>query len=160
MVALSPRFTLLATLCALAALSSAPISDAAVLRLRAPDLASNYAYSGASTLLSRRSSYVVGDSPVLPLPKGLVGSQNKSADSSGGLSSSPSGGEPHGDKDVSAGHDTEESTDDDSTAVHNKGGEVKVKVRISRSRVYCFGLFSFIRVGSPLEPVPPYETTE
>jgi len=133
MVAISPRFTFLATLCALAALSSAPISDAAVLRLpRASDLAStevtsNYAHSGASTFLSRRSSHVVDGSPVLPLPKGL--GEKKSADSGDSLSSSPSGDGSHEEKDASTGHD--------SSVVHKEAGEAKVKVRISRPCVYC-----------------------
>ena len=121
MVAISPRFTFLATLCALAALSSAPITGAAVLHLpRASDLASNYAHSGASTFLSRRSSHVVDASPVLPLPKGLGGSQKKSADSGDSPSSSPSGDESHAEKDASTGHESS-----------------VVKVRISRHCVYC-----------------------
>jgi hypothetical protein len=163
MVAISPRFTFLATLCALAALSSAPISDAAVLRLpRASDPASTkvtsaYAHSGASTFLSRRSSHVVNNSPVLPLPKGLGGSQRKSADSSDSLSSSPSGDESHGEKDATTGHDAEDSIHDDSSVVHKKGGEAKGKVRIFATLRL---LFSFIRVGSPVELVPFYETTE
>ena len=142
MIAISPRFTFLATLCALAALSSAPISDAAVLRLRASDLAStevtsNYAQSGASTFLSRRSSHVVDDSPVLPLPKGLGGSSKKPADSGDSLSDSPSDDESHGEKDASTGHDNEDSTYDDSSVVHKKGGKAKVKVRILRLCIYC-----------------------
>jgi hypothetical protein len=98
---------------------------------------SKYAHSGASTFLSRRSSHVVDNPPVLPLPEGLGGSQKKSEDSGDSLSSSPSGDESHGEKDASTDHDTEGSTSGDSSVVHKKGGEAKVKVRISRPCVYC-----------------------
>jgi len=141
MVALSPRFTFLAALCALVAISSAPISDAAVLPLRASGLASaemtlTQAYSGAATLSDRRSSHVVDGTPVLPLPEDLGGSQKKYADSDDGHSSSPSGGNLHGEKDGFASHDTEDSTYDDSGAVSKKVGKAKVKVRNSRSLVH------------------------
>ncbi len=134
MAALSPRFTFLAALCALVAISSAPISDAAVLPLRASDLASTemtltQAYSGAATLSDRRSSHVVDGTPVLPLPEDLGGSQKKYADSDDGRNL-------HGEKDGFAGHDTEDSTYDDSGAVSKKGGKAKVKVRNSRSLVH------------------------
>jgi hypothetical protein len=153
-LAISPRFTFLAMLCTLAALSSAPISDAVVLPLRASDLAStemtsNRAHSGAATFFSRRSS--------LPLPKGFGGSQKDLANSDDSPSGSPSGGDPHGEKDASAGED---STDAGSSAVSTKAGKAKAKVRISRPFVRCFRLFLFVRIGSPLESVPSYEATE
>jgi hypothetical protein len=137
MVALSPRFTLLAALCALVAITSAPISDAAVLPLRASDLASTeMTLTQAATLSDRRSSHVVDGTPVLPLPEDIGGSQKKYADSDDGHSSSPSGGNLHGEKDGFAGHDTEDSTYDDGGAVPKKGGKAKVKVRNSPSLVH------------------------
>lgn len=126
MAAFSPRFALLATLCALAALSSAPISDAAVLRLRASDLASTemtstHACSEAATSMPRRSFHVVDDAPVLPLPGG---SERKYADMSDSPSGSLSGG----------GHESEDS--DDNGSVPKKGRKAKARVRISRIRVH------------------------
>ena len=149
MVTFSPRFAFLATLCALAAISSAPISDAAVLRLRASDLASTemtstHTDSEAGTWMPRRSSHVADDAPVLPLPQGLGGSQKKSADTSDRPSGPSSGGEAHGEKDVFEGQDAEDSTYDDNGPVSKKSGKAKARVRISRSRVHCLRSFSFI----------------
>jgi hypothetical protein len=163
MVALSPRFTFLAMLCTLAALSSAPISDAVVLPLRASDLAStemtsNRGHSGAAaTFFPRRPSQVLDDTPALPLPKGFGGLQKDPANSDDSPSGSPSGGDPHGEKDASAGED---STDAGSSAVSTNGGKAKAKVRILRPFVRCFRLFLSVRIGSPLESVPSYEATE
>jgi hypothetical protein len=146
MVTLSPRFTFLATLCALAALSSAPISDAAVLGLRASDpaladVASGRSHAGAATWFPRHSSHVVDDPPLLPLPKSPGESYKNYADSGDSPSSSgnkydqkiPSAGGSHGEKgkDVSAGDGNKDSQYDDNGAVPKEGG--KVRVRIFRS---------------------------
>jgi hypothetical protein len=125
MVALSPRFTFLATICVLAALSSAPVSDAAVLR-RASDPA--LANMAPGHWFRSHSSFVADPPPVLPLPKSPVESHKNSADSSGGPSSSgnkndqkiPSAGGSHGEKDV--------SSDVDNDNVHEQGGKVRVRI--------------------------------
>jgi hypothetical protein len=134
MVTLTPRFTFLATLCALAALSSAPISDAAVLRLHASasaltNMASGHSHAEAATWFPRHSSHVLEDPPVLPLPKGsgeAIKNYADSGDSSGSSSSKgdrkiPSPDGSRGEKEVSAG-------DDDNGAVPREGGKVKVRV--------------------------------
>lgn len=129
MVALSPRFTFLATICVLAALSSAPVSDAAVLPLRASNPA--LANMAPGHWFRGHSSHVADLPPVLPLPKSPVESHKNSADSSDSPSSSgnkndqkvPSAGGSHGEKDVSS-----DGVDDN---VHEEGG--KVRVRIFRS---------------------------
>jgi hypothetical protein len=142
MVALSPRFTFLATFCALAAFSSAPVSDAAVLRLRNSDPALANMASGH---WSRGHSSLVADHPpVLPLPKSPVESHKNSADSSDGPSRSgnkadqktPSAGGSHGDKDVSASDGNKGSLDDDNANVHEEGGKVIVRIFILLSTTY------------------------
>jgi hypothetical protein len=126
MVALSPRFTFLATICVLAALSSAPVSDAAVLRSRASDPA--LANMAPGHWFRSHSSRVADLPPVLPLPKSPVESHKKSADSSDSPSSSgdkndqkvPSAGGSHGEKDV--------SSDGDDGGVHEEGGKIRVRI--------------------------------
>lgn len=123
MVTLSPRFTFLATICALAALSSAPVSDAAVLRLHVSDPA--LANMAPGHWFRSHSSRVADQPPVLPLPKSPVESHKNSADSSISPNSPgnkndrkiPSAGGSHGEKDV--------SSDDDDGNVHEEGGKVK-----------------------------------
>ena len=149
MAAFSPRFAFLATLCALAALSSAPISDAAVLRLRVSDLTSTEMTSTgtdseAAAWMPRRSSHEVVGAPVLPLPQGPGGSQKKYAGTSDRPSGSPYGGDAHGEKDVFEGHDAEDSTYDDNGSVSKKSGKAKARVRISCTLVHCLQSFSFI----------------
>lgn len=143
MVAFSPRFAFLAMLCAIAAISSAPISDAAVLRFRASDIASTEmtstnTNSESATWKPRRSSHVVGDAPVLPLPQGLGGSQKKYADTRNRPSGSSSGGDAHDGEGVSEGHDADGTTYDDDGSVLKKSGKAKARVRISRIRVHFF----------------------
>ena len=142
MVALSPRFTFLATVCALVALSSAPVSDAAVLRLRASDRA--LANMAPGHRFRSHSSLVADHPPVLPLPKSPVESHKNSADSSDSPSSSgnnkndqkiSSAGGSHGEKDV--------SSDDDDGNVHEKGG--KVRVRIFDLVVFHLQSFSLVQ---------------
>lgn len=141
MVALSPRFTFLATICVLAALSSAPVSDAAALHLRASDPA--LANMAPGHWFRSHSSFVADSPPVIPLPKSPLDSHKNSAGSSGGASSSrnkndqkiPSGGSSHGEKDV--------SSDDDGGNVHEDGG--KVRVRISDRVVHHLQLSSWVR---------------
>ena len=165
MVTLSPRFTFLATLCALAALSSAPISDAAVLSLRASDpaltnMASGHSHAGAATWFPRHSSHVVDDPPILPLPKSSGKSFKNyadSGDSRSGLDNkddqkSPSASGSHGEKDVPAGDRNKDSTYEDSGAI-SKEGE-KVEVRNSDLIVHDLQSSLHVRLGSPLEPVP------
>ena len=152
MVAFSPRFAFLATLCTIAALSSAPISDAAVLRLRASDLASTemastHTNSEAATWMPRRSSHVVGDAPVLPLPQGLAGSQRKYADTRDRPSGSPSGGDAHDGEGVFEGHDANDSTYDDNGSVLKKSGKANAKVRISWISAHFLQSFSFMEQG-------------
>jgi hypothetical protein len=126
MVALSPRFTFLATICVLAALSSAPVSDAAVLRSRASDPA--LANMAPGHWFRSHSSRVADLPAVLPLPKIPVESHKKSADSSDSPSSSgnkndqkvPSAGGSHGEKDV--------SSDGDNGGVHEEGGKIRVRI--------------------------------
>lgn len=125
MVALSPRFTFLATICVLAALSSAPVSDAAVLRLRASDPA--LANMAPGHWFRSHSSRVADHPPVLPLPKSPVESHKNSADSSDSPNSSsnkndqkPPSGDSHGEKDV--------SSDDDDGNAHEAGGKVRVRI--------------------------------
>src|SRR5712671_542276 len=140
MVALTPRFTLLATICVLAAISSAPISDAAVLRRRALDPASiesgsTHTRIGTGSLSSRRSSHVAYGGPVLPLPKSHATSQKGYGDSSSSSDTESdektlSGGSQHGETDVSAGAENEDSSYEDNSADSKKGGKVNVKVRI------------------------------
>ncbi|KAF8498533.1 hypothetical protein F5888DRAFT_1689789 [Russula emetica] len=130
MVALSPRFTFLATICTLAALSSAPVSDAAVLRLRASNPA--LANMAPGHWFRSHSSLVADSPPVLPLPKSPVESHKNSADSSDSPSRSGNKNDPkipsvagsHGEKDVSASDGNKGSSDDDDN-VHEKGGKVR-----------------------------------
>ncbi len=127
MVALSPRFTFLATLCTLTAISMAPLSDAAVLQLRASqhpsmEAASNFVHARPKAATSRgyytlsinsRSDHQEDKvhAPLLPLPKTAdVPPKNKTDSSEGSGSSgsnsdhkSPSGGDSHGEEDVSEG---------------------------------------------------------
>lgn len=136
MVALSPRFTFLATICALAALSSAPVSDAAVLRLRASDPALANMTPGH---WFRSQSSPVADhplGPVIPLPKKPVESHKDSADSGDSPSSSgnkndqkaPSAGGTHGEKDVSTSDGKKGSLDENDDNVHEGGGKVRVRI--------------------------------
>jgi hypothetical protein len=156
MVALSPRFTFLATICVLAALSSAPVSDAAVLRLRASDPA--LANMAPGHWFRSHSSRVADFPPVLPLPKSPVESHKKSADSSDSPSSLgnkndqkiPSDGGSQGGKDV--------PSDADNGNTHEEGG--KIRVRISDLIVHHVQLSSLVRIGSSLEPVPIDNATE
>jgi hypothetical protein len=134
MVPLSPRFAFLATICALAALSSAPLSDAAVLGLRASDPA--LANMAPGHWFRGHSSLVTDSAPVLPLPNRPTESHKNSADSSDSPSSSgnkndqkiPSAGGSRGEKDVSAGDGNKGSSDDDDSSVHEGGGKVKVRI--------------------------------
>ncbi len=134
MVALSPRFTFLATFCALAALSSAPVSDAAILRLRTSDPA--LANMASGHWFRSPPSLVADHPPVLPLPKSPVESHKNSADSSDGPSRSgnktnqktPSVGGSHGEKDVSASDGNKGSSNDDDGNVHEEGGKVRVRI--------------------------------
>lgn len=171
MVTLSPRFTFLATLCALAALSSAPISDAAVLRLRALDpsltnMASGHSHAGATTWFPRHSSYAVDNSPILPLPKTSGKSFKNSADSGDSRSGldnkddqkSPSAGGSHGEKDVSAGDRNKDSTYEYNDAAFKEGG--KVKVRIFRSLWSPLSIVLTLLLGSPLELAPSVKGIE
>lgn len=171
MVTLSPKFTLLATLCALAALSSAPISDAAVLRLRASDpaltnMASGHSQAGAATWFPRHSSHVVDDPPVLPLPQTSGKSYKNYADSGDSRNSLgnkddqkiPSAGGSHEEKAVSAGDRNRYSPYDNNGAVPKEGG--KVKVRISDLIDHHFQSSLFVRIGSPLEPFPSVKAIE
>jgi hypothetical protein len=125
MVALSPRFTFLATFCALAAFSSAPVSDASVLRLRASDPA--LANMAPGHWFRSQSSPQEGHSPVLPLP---VEPHKKTPDSSDNKNDQrvPSAGGSHGKKDVSAGDGSKDSSDDDDNNVHEEGGKVRVRI--------------------------------
>ena len=93
--------------------------------------------------MPRRSSHVVDDAPVLPLPQGLGGSQQTYADTSDRPSGSPSGAGAHGEKDVFEGHDAEDS--DDNGSVSKKSRKSKARVRISRICVHC--LRSFTRLS-------------
>jgi hypothetical protein len=132
MVALSPRFTFLATICVLAALSSAPVSDAAALRLRASDPA--FANMAPGQWFRSRSSLAADSPPVLPLPKGPVDSHKNSTDSVD--SPTPSGnkndqkvlsaGGSHGERDVTASDGNKGSSNDDDSNVHEGGGKIRV----------------------------------
>ena len=149
MVAHSPRFAFLATLCALAALTSAPVSDAAVLGLRASDPALANMAPGH---WFRSQSSPVADHPVLPLPKspGSSGNKNDEKVSSAGGS--------HGGKDVSASDGNKGSSSDDDDNAHEEGG--KIRVRIFWSRCPLPKIVLFVRIGPPLEPVPIDNATE
>ncbi|KAH9167486.1 hypothetical protein EDB89DRAFT_2232352 [Lactarius sanguifluus] len=145
MVALSPSFTFLATLCTLTAISMAPISEAAVLQLRAPHLPltevtptfdhtrsraatshDHYASSTDSRVGLQEEDKIYA--PLLSIPKPTdVPPKNKtdSTDGSGSLSSksdrkSPSGGDLHGEEDDSEG-------DEDKHASHGDEGSVSKK---------------------------------
>ncbi|KAH9000428.1 hypothetical protein EDB92DRAFT_1831240 [Lactarius akahatsu] len=143
MVALSPSFTFLATLCTLTAISMAPISEAAVLQLRAPhqEVTSTFDHTRpraatshdhyASSMDSSRAGLQEEDkiyAPLLSIPKPTdVPPKNKtdSTDGSGSLSSksdrkSPSGGDLHGEEDDSEG-------DEDKHASHGDEGSVSKK---------------------------------
>ena len=131
MVALSPRFAVLATLCALAALSSAPISDAAVLRVSDPALAN----MAPGHWFRSHSSHVTDVSPLLPLPKRPGESHKDDAGSSDGHSGSgnkdnqkiQSAGGSHREKDSSASDGNKGSSYDDNDTVHEEGGKIKVR---------------------------------
>ncbi|KAH8983160.1 hypothetical protein EDB86DRAFT_3106504 [Lactarius hatsudake] len=125
MVALSPSFTFLATLCTLTAISMAPISEAAVLQLRVPhqEVTSSFDHTRPRAATSHDHYASSTDSravlqeedkiyaPLLSIPKPTdVPPKNKtdSTDGSGSLSSksdrkSPSGGNLHGEEDDSEG---------------------------------------------------------
>ncbi|KAI0050982.1 hypothetical protein FA95DRAFT_418268 [Auriscalpium vulgare] len=115
MVALSPRFTLLAALCALAALSSGPSADAAAIHMRGNvNSTSAVAYMGTTTAHAHSASassdvQAKGD-PVVPLPKGGDTPAVKKGDSdvSGGTKSKAKG------KDKDGGKKDDDSGDDDS----------------------------------------------
>ncbi|KAI9449779.1 hypothetical protein F5148DRAFT_1245854 [Russula earlei] len=128
MVAISPRFTFLVTLCVLAAFSSAPISDAAVLRLRDLDPISAEMTSthGNAMAATRFSSRVVKGPLVIPLPKGHETPQKGYGD--GDRKKLSGGGTHRDDKDVSADEDNDDYLYDDNGAVSKKDGNVKVKV--------------------------------
>jgi len=133
MVALSPRFTSLATICALAALSSAPVSDAAVLRLRASDPA--LANMAPGHWFRSHSSLVADHPPVLPLPKSHVEPHKNSAGSSDSPSVSgnkndskiPSADGSHGEKVVPASDGNKGSSDGDDGDPREEGGKVRVR---------------------------------
>ncbi|KAH9967140.1 hypothetical protein BC827DRAFT_1171801 [Russula dissimulans] len=138
MVALTPRFTILATFCALAAISSAPISDAAVLHRRTLDPASmektsTHTRTGIASLFSRRSSYVAHGGPVLPLPKGHGASQKDYGDSPGSSDTESDektlSGSRHEETDVSAGAENEDSSYEDNGVISKKAGKFKAKDR-------------------------------
>jgi hypothetical protein len=128
MVAISPRFTFLATFCALAAISSAPISDASVLRLRASDPA--LANMAPGHRFRSQSSPVADHPPVLPLPESPVESHKKSLGSSDNKNdqNNSSAGGSHGGKDVPASDGNEDPSDDDDDNAHDEGGKVKVRI--------------------------------
>jgi hypothetical protein len=150
MVSLSPRFTFLATFCALAALSSAPISDAAVLGLRSSDsalanMASGDPHAGAATWFTRHSSHVVDKPPVLPLPRShgefsdLGNSPSSSSGKDGQKISSADGS--HGEKNVFAGDGNKGSPYDNNGEVPNEGEIFKVRISnliVHHSRPYSF----------------------
>ncbi|KAH9074741.1 hypothetical protein EDB83DRAFT_1866086 [Lactarius deliciosus] len=142
MVALSPSFTFLATLCTLTAISMAPISEAAVLQLRAPyqEVTSTFDHTRPRAATSHDHYASSTDSragvqeedriyaPLLSIPKPTdVPPKNKtdSTDGSGSLSSksdrkSPSGGDLHGEED-------DPESDEDKHTSHGDEGSVSKK---------------------------------
>lgn len=141
MAALPSRFAFLAALCVLSVLSSAPISDAAVLRLRDSDPASTAmaanTHAGPATRFPGRSSHVADDPPVLPLQKGLGAPRKNSSDSGDSPSSSSIesnrkivSSDSQKEKDMSEADEDKNSPYDDEDEISMKGGKAKSKVRI------------------------------
>ena len=126
MVALSPGFTFLATFCALAAFSSAPVSDASVLRLRASDpaLAPGHSFRSQSSPVAP---------PVLPLPQIPVEPHKNSPDSSDNKNDQrvPFVGGSQGGKDGPASDGNKDSSDDDDDNAHEEGRKVRVRIFLS-----------------------------
>ncbi len=144
MVALSPRFTFLATLCTLTAIFMAPLSEAAVLQLRAShppsaEVASTFVHTRPRApthdhyTLSTDSSADPQEedkiyAPLLSIPKSAdVPPKNKTDSSEGSGSSgsksdrkSPSGGDSHGEEDVSEGDENKHASHDDQGSVSKK----------------------------------------
>ncbi len=160
MVALSPRFTVLTALCVLAALSSAPISDAAVLPLSTLDPALTNVASGHRP--RSHSSHAADHPPVLPLPKGPGGSYKDYEDSGNSPTSSgnkgdqkiPHAGGSHGEKDASAGDEDKGSSYDDNGTVHVGGGKVKVRIFGSHCPPLAIVLINSNRIVVGIRSVP------
>ena len=155
MVALSPRFTFLAALSTLAALSLVPVSDAAVLRLRDSDATSTKvevaqalpaprgrsALADARRFTSRdahRHAQVYDSSPVIPLPApALPGAPQAGSDDSSGSSGSESDGKHLSDgssheKDVPSGTKDKDAPHGDTSSVSEKSKKAKGKVSITQ----------------------------
>ena len=132
MVALSPRFTFLATLCTLTAISMAPLSEAAILRMRPPSTdvrsTSVHTHPGATTshdhyALSTdpRTDHKDDDkiyAPILPMPKSKASSSGSSG-SSGSKNNRKSGDDSHG-EDVSEGDESKHASHGDQGSVSKK----------------------------------------
>jgi hypothetical protein len=118
-----------------------PISDAAVLRLRASDAASTEMMSsnrqaGATAWFPSRSSHAVVNPPVLPLPKGSGKDFGDSGDGSSGSRSEDdrktrTGHGPQEERHASTGDDDEHDPHEVNGAVSKKGENTKVRVCIS-----------------------------
>ena len=135
MVALSPRFTFLATLCTLTAVSMAPLSEAAALQLHPPSMGVVYTRSRASTshghyTLSTDSRADAQEedkiyAPLLSMPNSVdVPPKNKANSSegsgdSGSKSDRKSGGDSHG-EDISEGDESKHASHDDQGSVSKK----------------------------------------
>jgi hypothetical protein len=135
MVALSPRFTFLATLCTLTAISMTPLSEAAILRMQAPSMevrsTSVHTHPGATTshdhyTLSTdpRADPKADDkiyAPVLPMPKSSKNkaSSSESSGSSGSKNDRKSGDDSHG-EDVSEGDESKHTSNGDQGSVPKK----------------------------------------
>jgi hypothetical protein len=146
MVALSPRFTVLATLCTITAISMAPLSEAAVLQLRASHPPSMEVMSTFPRATTSRDHYTLSSdsradlqeedkiyAPLLSIPKPVgVPSKNKTDSSEGSGSSDSksdrSGGDSHG-KDVSEGESKHASHGDKGSV--SKEEKAKDKVGVS-----------------------------
>ncbi|KAI0255998.1 hypothetical protein BJV78DRAFT_587279 [Lactifluus subvellereus] len=159
MVALSSRFTFLAALSTLATLSLVPVSDAAVLHLRASDAASTKvevaqtlpaphgrtALADAHRFASRdahKHVQIYDSPPVIPLPvpeipvapqKGKAGSDDSSG-SSGSESDGKhlSDGSSHEEEDVPSGDKTKDAPHADTGFVSVKDKKAKGKVSITQ----------------------------
>ena len=147
MIALSPRFTFLAVLSTLAALSSVHVSDAAVLRSRALDSTRTVIDEGTVLVtrkplrfLSRdahKDAQVYDSSPVIPLPK-YFGASQKGKTVSGDSPDDEGDGKRHSDgsygEDAVLSDDKKEDTPHgDHDPVSEKDKKAKDKVRITRS---------------------------
>jgi hypothetical protein len=157
MVALSPRFTFLAALSTLAALSAVPVSDAAVLHLRAldptlakaevapliPSTDGKTTPMNAARFSSRdahRDAKEYDSAPVLPLPvPKYSGTSEESKKGSGdSLDSSSSKDDnrhlsddgSHGKEDVYSGDKKKDALHRDHGSVSEKDEKAKDKVRI------------------------------